>query len=121
MESATLRLYVTDASTDGGSLYLVSNDWDESTINWHTAPGIAGTALGSAGAVGMNAWIEFDVTSTITDNGLHSLALASLRSNSAKYSSREGAFPPEYSRLFEPGPAGRTPGLYFYEDISIIY
>jgi hypothetical protein len=54
VRTATLRLYVTDASSDGGSLYRVSNayygsttPWSESGLNWNNAPAISGAALAS--------------------------------------------------------------------------
>jgi PKD repeat protein len=93
--SATIRLYATDKSNDGGSLYVVDNAWDEATITWSNAPPIAGAPIDSAGPVNTDTWIELGVTSVVTGNGTYSFALASASSTSAYYSSREGTFPPE--------------------------
>ncbi len=93
--SALLKLFVTDGSVDAGSLFTVVNDWAENTITFANAPVIAGPPLGSAGAAGDNTWIQFDVTSVVTGPGTYSFALMSNSSNSAYYSSREGAAPPQ--------------------------
>jgi hypothetical protein len=102
VQSAKLRLYVTDDGPDGGSVYLVSNDylgtstpWDESNLNWNNAPAIGGTPLGAIGAANLNAWAELDVTAAIAGSGIYSFGLSSGSANSVLYSSKEGANPPE--------------------------
>jgi Bacterial Ig domain/IPT/TIG domain/FlgD Ig-like domain len=105
VQSAMLRLYVTDDSPDGGSVYLVSNNylntstpWDEDNLTWNNAPAIippSGTLLGAIGFANANTWVEFDVTSTITGNGTYSFGLISGSTNSVIYSSKEGTNPPE--------------------------
>jgi PKD repeat protein len=93
--SATLRLYVTDASTDGGTLYEVDDAWTEAGITWNNAPPLAGTPLASIGSVGLGTWVEIDVTAAVTGEGIVSFGLTSDSANSAYYSSREGANPPQ--------------------------
>jgi trimeric autotransporter adhesin len=95
VSSAKLRLYVTDPSWDGGSVYSVSSSWTESGITWSNAPAITGSPLGSTGAVATGAWVEVDVTSAVAGNGSVSFALRSGASDSALYSSREGSNPPQ--------------------------
>lgn len=82
VQSAKLRLYVTDASTSGGSVYKVSNNyqststpWTQSGLIWNNAPAIAGTALSSAGPVTLGTWVEFDVTAAIAGNGVFSFGM----------------------------------------------
>jgi flagellar hook assembly protein FlgD len=96
LRSATLRLYVSDAGPDGGSVYLVSNDyidgsapWTERGLLWDNAPTIAGTALGSAGNVSIGQWVEFDVTSAISGDGVYSFALKNNNSDRVYYRSKE--------------------------------
>ncbi len=98
--SAKVRVYVTDASVDGGSIHAVGNGWSEMGITWSNAPAIAGGALDSHGAVSSGTWIEFDVTSAIAGNGLFSFALKNASSDSAYFSSREGANAPELVVIF---------------------
>ena len=73
--SATLHLFVDNGSPDGGTVYSVSNGWTETGINWNNAPG--GSALGSLGSVTGGTWVEFDVSSIVTGEGVYSFALAS--------------------------------------------
>ena len=96
--SAVLRLNVDGGSSDGGSLYLVSNNlldtstpWTENATNWNNAPLISGTALGSAGAVDVGQWVEFDVISVITGDGTFSFGLQNNSSNDVLYHSKETA------------------------------
>jgi PKD repeat protein len=93
--SAKLRLWCTDASPDGGTVYPTSGAWDEATTSWSNAPAATGGAAGSAGAVSVGAWAEFDVTSLVTSNGQVDLLVADGNTNSAYYSSREGTAPPQ--------------------------
>jgi|GEM_PF-1270802 len=94
--SATLRLYVSDAGPDGGSVYLVSNDyldgsapWTESGLLWDNAPTIAGTALSSVGQGSIGQWVEFDVTSAISGDGIYSFGLKNNNSDRVYYRSKD--------------------------------
>ncbi len=102
--SAKLRLYVTDASTDGGVIYLISDNykssatpWIESGLNWNNAPYISGTVLGAApqGAVSVGQWVEFDVTPAIVSDGTYSFGLKNNVSDVVYYSSKEGDNDPQ--------------------------
>ena len=112
VQRATLRLRVTDVSPSGGSAYAVSNayagtstPWAESGLTWSNAPAISGAALADAGGAAAGAWIELDVTGAIAGPGAVSLAIQSLSDDSVRYSSREGADPPQLVLELEPAPA----------------
>ncbi len=102
--SATLRLHATDPSDDGGALYPVSTDWTESGIVWGNAPSIGGAPVAGGVAIYGGQWREIDVTSVVRGEGSYAFALDSGSSNSAYYSSREGAYPPEL--VVQTSPAG---------------
>ncbi|MEO6577742.1 MAG: DNRLRE domain-containing protein, partial [Candidatus Limnocylindria bacterium] len=92
VSNAKLRLWVTDASTDGGSLYLVpDSSWSESSMSWSNKKPISGTVIASAGAVAVGTWAEFDVSSIVTGDGTYSFALISSASNVARYASSEAS------------------------------
>ncbi len=100
--SAKLRLHVTNASDDGGSVRLVSNSllgtttpWTQTELNWNNAPVIGGTILSSAGAVAVGNIVEFDVTPAITGNGTYSFGLKNNSRDDVHYSSKEWANPPQ--------------------------
>lgn len=103
VQSAKLRLFVTDASAKVGSLYLVSNHfkdgsapWTEAGLNWNNAPALGSTALiTGTGAAAQGGWVEFDVTAAVQDNGEYSFALKTSATDTLRYSSREGANPPQ--------------------------
>jgi hypothetical protein len=114
--SAKLRLWVTEASVDGGSVYGVSNNyngtstpWTQTGIIWNNAPAIAGSPLSSTGAVSLNEIVEFDVTAAVTGNGIVSFGLTSTSSDLAQYSQKEGVTKPqlivEYGTGALPAPA----------------
>ncbi len=95
-QSAKLRLYVTDPSTSGGTIYLVSNNyngtstaWVESGLNYNNAPPVSGTPLSSLGSVATGTWVEFDVTAAVTGNGTYSFAITSSSTNSVYYNSKD--------------------------------
>ena len=93
--SATLRLYVTDGSNDGGTLYSLNETFDEDTVTYSNAPVCGGTPIASAGAVSTGEWVEFDLTAEISASGIYGWCFSSSSSNSVYYSSKEGVNPPE--------------------------
>jgi len=101
-QSATLRLFVTDASPDGGSVYLVSNDyqgtstpWLQSGLNWNNAPAISGSALAAIGSASLNTWIEVDVSAAVSGDGVYSFAIRNNSSDVVYYGSREATNKPQ--------------------------
>jgi PKD repeat protein len=93
--SAKLRLWCTDASTNGGGVYPVSSTWGETTLTWSNQPSLPGSASASLGSVTLNAWKEVDVTSAVSGTGLVSFALSGGNNDLAAFSSREAANDPE--------------------------
>jgi hypothetical protein len=102
VQSAKLRLYVTLAGSDGGSVFVVSNNyqssttpWTESGLRWNNAPAISGAALSSTGPLSLETWVELEVTPAITGDGLYSFGLENNTSDYVYYSSSEGLHAPE--------------------------
>jgi PKD repeat protein len=95
VSGAKLRLFVTDASPDGGRVYRVGDTWTESALTWNNAPVLPPTSIGTAGSVAAGTWVEIDLGSAITGNGTYSFAIATSSTNSAIYTSREGTSKPE--------------------------
>jgi hypothetical protein len=102
LESARLRLFVTNESDDGGSVASVSNEyfgtfvpWSEQELKFNNAPRISGEVLDAAGAVTRDTWVELDVTRAITGEGPYSFGIESLSPDRVVYSSAEGENPPE--------------------------
>ena len=99
VEAVKLRLWVNDASVDGGSVYPVANTWTESgtgSITWNNAPALPGSPIKAIGTTsGLGTWTEVDLGPAIPGDGTYSFAIASNSSNSAYYSSRQGTHAPE--------------------------
>ena len=95
VQSARLRLEVTNASSFGGTIYSISNNsWGESTVTFNTRPVIDGPALAALGKVAVGDIVELDVTAAIPGNGTYSFAMDSNNSNGADYRSREAVTNP---------------------------
>ena len=98
--AAKLRLAVSDDSADGGRVYRVGDltssgaPWSDANLTWNNAPPL-GTQVGNAGAVPVGSVTITLDPSVFTGDGTYSFALASASTNSAVYSSREGANPPQ--------------------------
>lgn len=100
---ARLRLYVTDGSDDGGSVYRVSNayqgggsPWREFALTWLNAPTISGSPLSTLGAIGAGSWAEYPVTAAMIGNGIYSFGITTTSSDEAVFRSRQYAtHPPE--------------------------
>jgi hypothetical protein len=101
-----LRLFVTDASSDGGSVYSVATGWTETGLTYNNAPPISGSALGAAGTTVLGTWVEISIgPGAITGNGTFAFALksATANTNNAAYNSREaGSNPPQLVVTFGP-------------------
>jgi PKD repeat protein len=107
--SATLRLFVTDASATSGTLYRTGTTWNESTINYNNRPATTGSALGASRNAALGQWVEFDVTSTVTGAGDYGFTLTNGSSDLVGFSSREGAHPPQLVISYGGGGAGSLP------------
>ncbi|MFQ5636535.1 MAG: IPT/TIG domain-containing protein [bacterium] len=101
-QNVTLRLSVTDSGPEGGFLYLVSNKfagsneaWTEQGLMWNNAPPITGPAIAVISAVTAGQTVEIDLTGVIQAQGTYSLTVQNSSSDAVKYSSKEGANPPE--------------------------
>jgi hypothetical protein len=92
---ARLRLFVTNASTAGGSVFIVGNGWTETGITWNNAPPISGNSLGTAGAATIGTWVEFNVTSAVASGNPVSFAVSGGSTNAVEYSSRSGTQAPQ--------------------------
>jgi len=92
---ATLRLWVSDGSRDGGTIFPVTSAWAETELTWQNAPALSGTPLAIAGEVADDGWVELDVTPAVAGDGAHAFGLLSQITSSTYFSSREGAHPPE--------------------------
>ena len=109
--SAKLRMAVTVASSSGGSIYSVSNNylgtstpWIETGLNYNNAPTISGTPWDTEGSVTVGQVVEFDVTPAITGNGTFSFGLKNSSTTTVQYSSDEGTIKPQLVIQFAPGP-----------------
>ena len=94
--SATLRLYVTNRSPDGGQVYATSQPWSESATTWSNAPAFSRRPLARIGRVRWKHWVDvkLPVRDLAATDGAFGFMLASRNSDRAAYSSREGAHPP---------------------------
>lgn len=110
VQSAKLRLYVTDTSTvGGGTLYRTTdNNWTETGISYSNQPSTTGSALAILGPVNMGTWIEVDVSSIVTTNGVYTFGLYGNSSDVAYYGSRETTNKPQIVVTFKPS-APTTP------------
>ncbi len=94
--SATLRLFVTDASAATGTLYRTSSTtWNESTITYNNRPGTTGSSIGNSRNAALGQWVEFDVTSTVTGAGQYGFTLTNGSSDLVGFSSKEGVNAPQ--------------------------
>jgi PKD repeat protein len=94
VSSATLRLWVNDASNSSGSVYTVPDTtWSESTLTWANRP--PGSDLIAAGvAAPLGTWVDFDLSGAVTGNGTYSFVLKNGSADLARYHSKEAANDP---------------------------
>jgi hypothetical protein len=88
VDAATLRVWAYAGSTNGFQVRSVGdNTWGEALITWNNAPARGGVA-GTSGAFGAG-WVEANVTSLVTGNGLVTMALTTAATEFLHYAARE--------------------------------
>jgi PKD repeat protein len=96
--SATLRVFSGSTNTTGFDVRSVADtSWVETgsgEIIYNNAPAM-GSVINSSGSISLNSWVEIDVTSYITDDGLYSFGITTGSSNPIRFRSRESTNPPE--------------------------
>jgi hypothetical protein len=96
IQSARLRLYVTENGTQNGpAVYATDSSWDEGNITWNNRPAPTGDALDNKDRLSSDTWVEYDVTSEVTGSGTWSFVLVADSSDGVIFSSREGSQPPQ--------------------------
>lgn len=91
-----LRMYNLDSSRVGGRVFAMSSStWQESSTTWNTRPAIDGAQLGAFGKVSSGSWYEVDLpASSVSGGGIVSLAVDSVITDGAQWSSRESGNAP---------------------------
>ena len=104
VQSATLRLFVSNGSTNGPSLYRTSDSWTETGLTWNNRPAPTSGAIADVGAMVSNSWAEYNVTAQVTGNGTYSFVLLPDSTDGVTINSREGSSPPQLVLTFASGP-----------------
>ncbi|MGH2560492.1 MAG: DUF7594 domain-containing protein [Thermomicrobiales bacterium] len=110
VQSATLRVYVPDrtdyGTSNGPAVFIANNDWTETGITWNNRPARSTTPRDDRGALTPGSWVEFDVLGYVDGNGTYTFVLATTSNDSAIFSSRNGADPPQLVIETVPGETG---------------
>lgn len=91
IESASLRLVNTDASTGTVTVNSTSNPWAENTITWNNKPASGALRATKTLAPGSAVATDFDVTSAVTGNGDASFLLKTTLQNVLTIGARENS------------------------------
>lgn len=98
VSTATLRVYVGSNNTTGFDVHQVADtSWVETgtgEITYNNAPAI-GSIINSSGAVTTNSWVEIDVTSYITGDGLYSFGVVTTSGSAIRFRTKESSDSPE--------------------------
>jgi len=88
---ATLRLYTSSSSSIGYQVRgVIGQNWEEATITYTNSPAV-GSVIGSSGSFASGSWTSVDVTSLITGNGIHDLALTTTTTTTLNFQSRDAS------------------------------
>jgi hypothetical protein len=95
VQSATLRLRVLDATTNGPPVSTCgAAAWNETGLTWNSKPAMS-SPRDDKGVVATGTWLEYDVTPFLTGNGNVCFGLIPQSSDGVDFSSKEGANPPQ--------------------------
>ena len=110
VQSARLRLYASNGSTNGPAAYGTATSWSEAGITWNSGrPARTTGVLEDKATIPTGTWVEWNVSAVVTGNGLYSFNLAPTSSDGTDMSSREAASNrPELVVLTSSGGGGDT-------------
>jgi len=87
--SARLQIFSNSSSSIGFRVRnVINNNWDEYTMTNNNAPDML-DVINTTGTISSNSWVEVDVTSAITGEGIFSFGLDTLSSSAMSVASRE--------------------------------
>jgi hypothetical protein len=95
--NAQLRLHVTDTSgsnsSSGGAIHSTLCEWSDSTLTWNTqaTPAFDAATLSTVGTAARNAFVNFNVSSAITNGGDHCFVIEPGSTDNVRYDSIEFA------------------------------
>ena len=89
VSNAKLRLWVTNATSNGPAAYKTSWSGSETSLNWNNRTSRTSGATDDKGAISADAYVDYNVTSLISGNGAHSFILATTSSDGVDFASRE--------------------------------
>jgi hypothetical protein len=104
VQSAILRLFVTNGSSNGPGVYATDNSWSETAITWNNRPPATSGVVANVGSIVANSWAEFNVTALVAGNGTYNFMLLPDDSDGADFDAREGGAPPQLVLSFTSGP-----------------
>jgi hypothetical protein len=86
---ARLRLWVSNGSGNGPTLYPTQASWSEPTLTWNNRPARTGGAVDDLGSVKAGRFVEFDAGGVVGGNGTFSFELAPGSKDGADFASGE--------------------------------
>ena len=90
MQTATLRVFVTNGTSNGPALHGTNNTWTETGLTWNNQPGATTGVLANVGSMAVDTWAEYNVTGHITGNGVYNFVFMPESTNGTTFTSREG-------------------------------
>jgi hypothetical protein len=106
VQHARLRLWVTNGSPNGPTLYPTglglgsdTAPWSESRITYKRRPARTGDALDDKDAVSSGRFVDYDVTALVTGDGGYAFALIGTASDGTGFASRQASTSSQRPRL----------------------
>ena len=91
VQTAKLRLWVTNATANGPAAYETNWVGAENAITWNNRPAPTSGPNDDKQALAVGTWVEYDVTPLVSGNGTKSFVLIGTSSDSLGLSSREAS------------------------------
>jgi len=104
IQSATLRLFATNGSSNGPAVHGTDNSWTETGLTWNNRPVATTGAIDNKSTITDGAWVEYNVTAYVTGDGTYNFVFLADSTNGVTLYSREGTSPPELVLTLSTGP-----------------
>jgi hypothetical protein len=92
IQSATLRVFATNGSTNGPAVFTAGSGWTENGITWNNRPSRTTTPTDDKGQIVNNTVVNYNVTALVSANGTYTFVIAGgSSSDGTEFASRQNS------------------------------
>jgi hypothetical protein len=109
VQSAKVRIYVVNSSSNGPKIKQVGNSWSEGSLVYSNRPSAISSTLDNKSSMSAGKYVDYDVTAVVKNNGTYSFAFIPESSDGMDFYSKEASSVYRPILIITQTTAGSTP------------